>query len=269
MTRRHRGFTYVHPSGLPQHVTPGWNGSPWALPRASHPRSCPRRTPRRGRSLRTGPGHYTFDISRTSFGECRCTHATCVSHAPVHQLACTEVWTRRRGGPRVGHPGRWPFWPQCDEPLSTVQSSPSMLAYGSVLMTWSTRGRTGDARCWVRSARTRALVDVPGGEAGRCATAIVSCSTHIDLAVAGGRVGRQRRWACLRSSRPSKHVVARARRWFVPDPRVQVERQGRRAARSGARSGPVLPGFDGGAASAIGFHLKRYVPGIGLGETGV
>ena len=37
MTRRHRGFTCVHPSGLPQPVAPGWNGSPWALPRASHP----------------------------------------------------------------------------------------------------------------------------------------------------------------------------------------------------------------------------------------
>ena len=37
MTRRHRGFTHVHPSGLPQPVTPRRNGSPWALPRASHP----------------------------------------------------------------------------------------------------------------------------------------------------------------------------------------------------------------------------------------
>ena len=37
MTRRHRGFTCVHPSGLPQPVAPGWNGGPWALPRASHP----------------------------------------------------------------------------------------------------------------------------------------------------------------------------------------------------------------------------------------
>lgn len=37
MTRRHRGFTCVHPSGLPQPVTPGWNRDPWAFPRASHP----------------------------------------------------------------------------------------------------------------------------------------------------------------------------------------------------------------------------------------
>src|SRR6476469_5539531 len=27
----------IHPSGLPQPVTTGWNGGPWALPRASHP----------------------------------------------------------------------------------------------------------------------------------------------------------------------------------------------------------------------------------------
>ncbi len=27
----------IHPSGLPQPVTPGWNEGPWALPRASHP----------------------------------------------------------------------------------------------------------------------------------------------------------------------------------------------------------------------------------------
>jgi hypothetical protein len=37
MTRRRRGFTCVHPSGLPQPVTPGWNEGPWAFPRASHP----------------------------------------------------------------------------------------------------------------------------------------------------------------------------------------------------------------------------------------
>jgi len=27
----------IHPSGLPQPVTPGWNRDPWALPQASHP----------------------------------------------------------------------------------------------------------------------------------------------------------------------------------------------------------------------------------------
>ena len=46
----------IHPSGLPQPVAPGWNGNPWALPPGFAPHGCPRRTPRRGRSLRTGPG---------------------------------------------------------------------------------------------------------------------------------------------------------------------------------------------------------------------
>ena len=56
MTRRHRGFTHVHPSGLPQPVSPGWNRSPSAFPRASHPTVT--RDARRGGDdpLRTGPG---------------------------------------------------------------------------------------------------------------------------------------------------------------------------------------------------------------------
>lgn len=37
MTRRHRGFTYLHPPGLPQPVAPRAERGPWALPRASHP----------------------------------------------------------------------------------------------------------------------------------------------------------------------------------------------------------------------------------------
>jgi hypothetical protein len=55
MTRRHRGFTHVHPSGLPQPVTPGWDRSPRALPRASHPAVT--RSARQGGDspLRTGP----------------------------------------------------------------------------------------------------------------------------------------------------------------------------------------------------------------------
>lgn len=37
MTRHHQGFICIHPSGISQPVTPGWNGNPWALPQASHP----------------------------------------------------------------------------------------------------------------------------------------------------------------------------------------------------------------------------------------
>ena len=50
--RHHQGFTFVHPSGLPQPVTPGRNRGPPALPQASHPQ----RTPGRGGSTRTEPG---------------------------------------------------------------------------------------------------------------------------------------------------------------------------------------------------------------------
>ena len=56
MTRRHRGFTHVHPSGLPQPVVPRVEREPLGLSPGFAPRSHPQRTPGRGRSLRTGPG---------------------------------------------------------------------------------------------------------------------------------------------------------------------------------------------------------------------
>lgn len=57
----------VCPSGLPQPVPHGWNVKPWASPSGFAPRSCPRRTPRWGRSMRTGPG-ITPSTSSTSSG---------------------------------------------------------------------------------------------------------------------------------------------------------------------------------------------------------
>ena len=30
LTKHHRGFIFIHPSALPQPVTPGWNEDPWA-----------------------------------------------------------------------------------------------------------------------------------------------------------------------------------------------------------------------------------------------
>ena len=56
MTRRHRGFTCVHPSGLPQPVVPRMEREPLGLSPGFAPCSYPQRTPGRGRSLRTGPG---------------------------------------------------------------------------------------------------------------------------------------------------------------------------------------------------------------------
>ena len=56
MTRRHRGFTHVHPSGLPQPVVPRVEREPLGPSPGSAPCGYPQRTPGRGRSLRTGPG---------------------------------------------------------------------------------------------------------------------------------------------------------------------------------------------------------------------
>jgi hypothetical protein len=56
MTRRHRGFTHVHPSGLPQPVVPRMEREPLGTSPGSAPCSYPQRTPGQGRSLRTGPG---------------------------------------------------------------------------------------------------------------------------------------------------------------------------------------------------------------------
>jgi hypothetical protein len=56
----------IHPSGLPQPVTPGWNGSPWAL----HPGLRTPRLPMTHAEAGTVPAHwtehYTIDISRPS-----------------------------------------------------------------------------------------------------------------------------------------------------------------------------------------------------------
>ena len=56
MTRRHRGFTHVHPSGLHQPVVSRVEREPLGLSPGFAPCSYPQRTPGRGRSLRTGPG---------------------------------------------------------------------------------------------------------------------------------------------------------------------------------------------------------------------
>jgi hypothetical protein len=66
----------IHPSGLPQPVAPGWNGSPWAF----HPGLRTPRLPATHAEAGTVPahwtGHYTIDISRPSFDEYRCSRAT-------------------------------------------------------------------------------------------------------------------------------------------------------------------------------------------------
>jgi hypothetical protein len=66
----------IHPSGLPQPVTPGWNGSPWALHPGLRTPRLPTTHAEAGTVLAHWTGHYTIDISRPSFDEYRCTRAT-------------------------------------------------------------------------------------------------------------------------------------------------------------------------------------------------
>jgi hypothetical protein len=54
VTRHQRGFTHVHPSGLPLACAPGWDGRASASAPSSAPRSYPRRTSGRGLTLNTG-----------------------------------------------------------------------------------------------------------------------------------------------------------------------------------------------------------------------
>ena len=82
MTRRHRGFTHVHPSGLPQPVAPGWNGSPWAFPGLRTPQ-LPAAHARAGTVLAHWTGNYAIDISRSSFDECHSLTCDLVSHPPL------------------------------------------------------------------------------------------------------------------------------------------------------------------------------------------
>ena len=53
-TRHHRGFTCIHPSGLPRPVTPGWDEGPWAFDlRLRTPR-----LPATHAEAGTGPAHW-------------------------------------------------------------------------------------------------------------------------------------------------------------------------------------------------------------------
>jgi hypothetical protein len=86
-------------------------GNPWmeqgslGLSPGFAPRGYPRRTPRRGRSLRTGPDTTSATSRRTSFDECRCTHATCVSHDLVQPAGVDRQVHQCGARPGGAHPG--------------------------------------------------------------------------------------------------------------------------------------------------------------------
>lgn len=66
----------IHPSGLPQPVTTGWNGSPWAVNLGLRTPQLPATHAEAGTVLARWTENYTIDISRSSFDEFCCTHAT-------------------------------------------------------------------------------------------------------------------------------------------------------------------------------------------------
>ena len=122
MTRRHRGFTCVHPSGLPQPVTPGWNRDPWAFPRASH--LAVTRDARRG-----GDGPCARD--RTLHPR-RHAAPPSMSVAVLMRLACRTIWfsqlawTGRCTSVVLGQAAlirAIEVRPACEEPLSTTQNT--------------------------------------------------------------------------------------------------------------------------------------------------
>ena len=92
-TRRHQGFTCVHPSPQDDRpppragkrhrfppvfsspAAPGWNKSRFGFYPGFAPRGYPRRTPRRRQAIAHWPEYYTSGISRTSNGASHFTHA--------------------------------------------------------------------------------------------------------------------------------------------------------------------------------------------------
>ena len=76
MTRRHRGFTCVHPSGLPQPVVPRVEREPLGLSPGLRTLRLPAAHAGAGTVLAHWTGNYVTDISRSPFDERHSSHAT-------------------------------------------------------------------------------------------------------------------------------------------------------------------------------------------------
>ena len=77
----------IHPSGLPQPVTPGWNEGPWASYLELRTPQLPTTHAEAGTVLAHWTGYHTFDIRRASFDEYHCTHATSCRTSTLSQVA--------------------------------------------------------------------------------------------------------------------------------------------------------------------------------------
>ena len=88
----------IHPSSLPQPVTPGWNGSPWACYPGLRTPQLPATHAEAGTVLAHWTEHYIFDISRTSFDEYHYSHATsCRTTWLIQEEPVGVKWMWKRG----------------------------------------------------------------------------------------------------------------------------------------------------------------------------
>jgi hypothetical protein len=112
----------IHPSGLPQPVTPGWNGSPWACYPGLRTSQLPATHAEAGTVLAHWTEHYVFDISRTSFDEYHYSHATSCRTIWLIQ----DAWIGRCTSVAVGQAVLMRSTEACPawlEPLSTIQNT--------------------------------------------------------------------------------------------------------------------------------------------------
>jgi hypothetical protein len=82
-TRHRREFKQFARPVFPSPVAPGWNGSPWAFPRASHPTVTSGARRGRGQAIEHGPGTTFYDISRASNPTCSLVSCDFASHRPT------------------------------------------------------------------------------------------------------------------------------------------------------------------------------------------
>ena len=183
LTRHHRGFICIPPSGLPQPVAPGWNEGPWAVPSGFAPRSYPQRTLRRGQAPRTGPGPTPSTSSRTS---------------PVTstQLNRPRVATARTSSPAVLAPRRRPGGPT--GPQRTAAPTPAQPRRGDRR---ATTGRNSPAN-WASannspSASRIRIARHPSGNAARATRAVPARIARLDR---GHIVIVDRLWSLVRSA---------------------------------------------------------------------
>ena len=85
---------------------------------------------------------YVSGISRTSFDEHHCTRATSCRTTWLSHEACTGRWIMRAFG-NASDRRAAAVQPRCEEPLSTIQNTRRAVAYGLLVMTFSTSSVNG------------------------------------------------------------------------------------------------------------------------------